>query len=115
MATSATSRQQTERPWRQRSELYAHESEIRRLRAEGYSLRQIVDRLDLRLSRSTLHRWLRRADVAAGASPAGAPIPAATGAGGVEADSAEAAAEDAAAEALLAATDFTPPISSSRK
>ena len=110
-----TSLRCTAPPWHRRSPLWTHEAEIRRLRAEGYSLRQIVDRLDLRLSRSTLHRWLRRADVAAGASPAGAPIPAATGAGGVEADSAEAAAEDAAAEALLAATDFTPPISSSRK
>lgn len=116
MATTATPRQHTERPWHRRSELYARESEIRALRAEGYSLRQIVDRLDLGLSRSTLHRWLRRADAAAGAArpacePAASASPAAPGA----VDSASLAADDAAAEALLAATDFSPPTSSSRK
>ncbi len=109
MATSATSRQQTERPWRQRSELYAHESEIRGLRAEGYSLAQILRLLNLPVHRSTLHRWLRRAAAARPASepaPIASPSPlAAPGA----AESAEAAAEDAAAEALLATTQFSPP------
>ena len=104
-----TSLRRTEPPWHRRSPLWAHEAEIRHLRDKGYSLRQIVDRLDLGLSRSTLHRWLRRAAAARPASepaPIASPSPlAAPGA----AESAEAAAEDAAAEALLATTQFSPP------
>lgn len=96
-----TSLRRAEPPWHRRSPLWAHEAEIRHLRATGYSLRQIVDRLNLGLSRSTLHRWLRRADAAAAASPAGAPTPT---------DSAE-AADDAAVLALLDSSGFTPPTS----
>lgn len=110
MTTTATKQQHTERPWHRRSVLWAHEAEIRRLRAEGYSLRQIVDRLGLAVHRSTLHRWLRRADAAAGAArpacePAASASPAAPGA----VESAEAAAEDAAALAVLDSSGFTPP------
>ena len=109
MQTSATPARHTERPWHRRSHLYDRDAEIRALAAEGYSLRQIIDRLDLRVSRSTLHRWLRRAAAARPASepaPIASPSPlAAPGA----AESAEAAAEDAAAEALLATTQFSPP------
>lgn len=54
----------SERPWHRRSELYARETEIRTLVAEGYSLQQIVNRLGLAVHRSTLHRWLRRAEAA---------------------------------------------------
>ena len=110
---AVTSPSPDERPWRRRSPLWGRETEIRALVAEGYSLAQIIRRLRLGVSRPYLWRFLRRA-----ARPASEPAPiaspsplAAPGA----ADSAEAAAEDAAAEALLAATDFTPPISSSRK
>jgi transposase len=110
MATTATPRQHTDRPWHRRSELHARETEIRALVAEGYSLRQIVDRLGLAVHRSTLHRWLRRTSAdAAVARPAGAPTPAATLTAPGAVDSTEAAHEDAAAEALLAATDFSPP------
>jgi transposase-like protein len=62
-------------------------------------LQQIVDLFGLRVHRSTLHRWLRRARPAASATPA-AP-------GAVE--SAEAAAEDAAALAVLDDSGFVPP------
>ena len=99
----ATTAQQTERPWHRRSGLYARESEIRALRADGYSLRQVIDRLDLRVSRSTLHRWLRRARPAD--EPAASATPAAPGA----VESAEAAAEDAAALAVLDSSGFSPP------
>lgn len=51
-------------PWHRRSRLWRHESEIHRLQAEGYSLAQIIRRLELRVSRPTLWRWLRRADSA---------------------------------------------------
>ncbi len=95
----ATTLQHTEPPWHRRSPLWTHEAEIRRLRAEGYSLQQIVDLFGLRVHRSTLHRWLRRARPAASATPA-AP-------GAVE--SAEAAAEDAAALAVLDDSGFVPP------
>ena len=54
----------SERPWRRRSRLYDREAEIRALVADGYSLRQVIDRLNLGVSRPTLHRWLRRAEVA---------------------------------------------------
>ena len=107
MQTSATPAQHTERPWHRRSHLYDREAEIRALAAEGYSLRQIIDRLDLRVSRSTLHRWLRRAAAARLAGePASAVTPTAPGAD---------EADDAAAETLLAATDFSPPNRPSRK
>lgn len=101
-----------ERPWHRRSALWGREPEIRRLQAEGHSLAQIIRRLGLRVSRPYLWRFLRRASAA---RPAGAPSPAAAGATGVAAESAEAAADDAAAEALLAETDFSPPIPPSRK
>ena len=114
MATSETSRQHAEPPWHRRSELYAHESQIRSLRADGYSLAQILRLLNLPVHRSTLHRWLRRQHAAA-ARPAGEPALAAPPAALGAVDSTEAAADDAAAEALLAATDFSPPTSSSRK
>lgn len=111
METHATPAQPTERPWHRRSELWLHEDEIRRLRGEGYSLRQILDHLGLGLSRSTLCRWLRRSAAAArsaGESAAGAsPSPLAAP------DSAE-DTDDAAAEALLAASNFTPPSRTSR-
>jgi transposase len=105
-----TSAQHAERPWHRRSELYDRELEIRALVSEGYSLRQIVQRLGLGVHRSTLHRWLRRVARSASAPSPGVP-PAAPG----PAESASAAAEDAAAEALLAATDFSPPILPPRK
>lgn len=53
----------SERPLRRRSSLWNHEAEICGLLAEGYSLRQVIDRLNLGVSRPTLHRWLRRAEV----------------------------------------------------
>ena len=108
MTTSLRRTEPAEPPWHRRSPLWTHEAEIRRLRAEGYSLRQIVDRLDLGLSRSTLHRWLRRADDAA-ARATGAPALAATPAVPGVADSTEAAAEDAAALAVLDDSGFVPP------
>lgn len=107
MATSATPAQHADPPWHRRSELWLHEDEILRLRGEGYSLRQILDHLGLGLSRSTLCRWLRRS--AAAARPAGESAPAAPPAAPSAVESAEAADDDAAAEALLAATDFSPP------
>lgn len=106
METSATPAQPTERPWHRRSELWLHEDEIRRLRGEGYSLRQILDHLSLGLSRSTLCRWLRRSAAAARAT--GTPAPAASPAAPPAAECAE-AADDAAAEALLAVSNFAPP------
>lgn len=113
---AVTSPGSDERPWHRRSRLYTRESEIRRLQAEGYSLAQIIRRLGLGVSRPYLWRWLRRADAAAGAvRSAGEPAPAVPPSAPAAADSAEAAADDAAAEALLAATDFSPPISSPRK
>ncbi len=51
-------------PWHRRSPLWDHEAEIRRLRAEGYSLRQVADRLGLGITRQALHEFLRRADAA---------------------------------------------------
>ena len=97
-----------ERPWHRRSRLYDREREIRALVTEGYSLRQVVERLDLGVSRSVLWRFLRRtADPAA--RFAGEPAPAAAGAAPSAAESAEVAADDAAAEALLATTQFSPP------
>jgi hypothetical protein len=93
-----------DRPWHRRSPLWHREAEIRRLQADGYSLRQIIDRLGLGVSRPYLWRWLRR--TAAAARPAGEPAPAATPAALGAADS---AADDAAAEALLSTADFTPP------
>lgn len=54
----------TSRPWHRRSRLWPHEAEIRRLRSEGYSLRQITDRLGLGVTRQALHEFLRRADAA---------------------------------------------------
>ena len=98
-----------ERPWHRRSPLWGRETEIRALVAEGYSLAQIIRRLGLGVSRPYLCRWLRRAAARPAGEPALAAPPAAPGA------AESVAAEDAAAEALLAATDFTPPISSSRK
>ena len=109
-----TNAQHTERPWRQRSELYAHESEIRGLRAEGYSLAQILRLLNLPVHRSTLHRWLRRVSADAAACPAAESAPAASPAALGATDSTEAAADDAAAEALLALSNFTPPSRKSR-
>ena len=103
---AVTSSDPDERPWRRRSRLYDREAEIRRLQAEGYSLAQIICRLGLGVSRPYLWRWLRRA--AAAARPAGEPESAATPAAPGAADSTE-AADDAAAEALLATTQFSPP------
>ena len=51
-------------PWHRRSPLWDQEAEIRRLRAEGYSLRQVADRLGLGITRQALHEFLRRADAA---------------------------------------------------
>lgn len=51
-------------PWHRRSRLWDHEREIRRLRREGYSLRQVSERLGLGVSRQTLCEFLRRADAA---------------------------------------------------
>ena len=48
-------------PWHRRSPLWDHEDEIRRLRAEGFSLRQISGLLGLGVSRQTLCEFLRRA------------------------------------------------------
>ena len=107
---AVTSSDPDERPWRRRSRLYDREAEIRRLQAEGYSLAQIIRRLGLGVSRPYLWRFLRRASAAA-ARPAGEAAPAALGAPGVAADSAEAAADDAAMEALLDASGFAPPTS----
>lgn len=59
---TATPKSPSERPWHRRSDLWEREGEIRRLLAEGYSLRQIVERLGLRVSRPTLWRWLKRAE-----------------------------------------------------
>jgi transcriptional regulator with XRE-family HTH domain len=103
-----TSAQRADPPWHRRSTLWPHADEIRRLRAEGYSLRQILERLGLGLSRSTLHRWLRRADAAA-ARLAGGAAPAATPAAPGAAASTE-EAEDAAVLALLDSSGFTPPL-----
>jgi transposase len=64
MATSATPGQHTERPWHRRSVLWEREAEVRRELAAGYSLAQIIRRLGLEVSRSTLWRWVRRADAA---------------------------------------------------
>ena len=111
MTTSLRRTEPAEPPWHRRSPLWTHEAEIRRLRAEGYSLRQIVDRLDLGLSRSTLHRWLRRA---AAARPAGEPVPAMNPPAPDAADSAE-AADDAAALAVLDSSGFSPPITRTLK
>lgn len=52
------------RPWHRRSPLWDYEVEIRRLRAEGFSLKQIADRLGLGVTRQALHEFLRRADAA---------------------------------------------------
>jgi transposase-like protein len=103
-----TSSDSDERPWYRRSRLYDREVEIRRLQAEGYSLAQIIRRLDLCVSRSYLWRWLRRQRAAA-VRPAAEPAPTATPAAPSGAASEVAAAEDAAAEALLSAAEFTPP------
>jgi hypothetical protein len=95
-----------ERPWHRRSRLYDREAGIRALIAEGYSLRQVIQRLDLRVSRSALWRFLRRtADPAA--RLAGEPAPAAAAPSAAWAS--EVAADDAAAEALLATIQFFPP------
>ncbi len=102
---TVTSPGSDERPWRRRSRLYDREAEIRRLQAEGYSLAQIIRRLGLGVSRPYLWRWLRRA---ASARPAGEPAPDETPAAPGAVDSTE-AADDAAAEALLATSNFTPP------
>jgi hypothetical protein len=59
--TAATPAQGTDRPWHRRSPLWDHEHEIRRLIAQGHSLRQVIDRLDLDVSRPCLWRWLKRA------------------------------------------------------
>ena len=59
--TAATPEQGTDRPWHRRSPLWDRELEIRRLIAQGYSLRQVIDRLDLGVSRPCLWRWLKRA------------------------------------------------------
>ncbi|MHB1828409.1 MAG: hypothetical protein ACYCV6_12040 [Steroidobacteraceae bacterium] len=98
--TSGDTEVTDERPWHRRSRLYEREADIRSLVANGYSLRQIVQRLDLRVSRSALWRFLRRST----GGPTGEPAPAVPEAplGAVE-------AEDAAVEALLAASNFTPP------
>lgn len=69
------------------------------MQSEGYSLSQIIRRLGLGVSRPYLWRFLRRA-AAAPALGAPAATPAAPGAD---------EADDAAVEALLAATDFSPP------
>lgn len=110
---AVTSSEPDERPWHRRSPLWDREAEIRRLQADGYSLRQIIDRLGLGVSRPYLWRWLRRT---AAARPAGESVPAVTPAApGAAVDAAEGAADDAAAEALLAAADFSPPLRPSRK
>ena len=97
-----------ERPWHRRSRLYDREREIRALVSECYSLRQVIQHLNLRVSRSALWRFLRRtADPAA--RLAGEPAPAATPAAPSAAGASDVAAEDAAAEALLATTQFSPP------
>lgn len=95
-----------ERPWHRRSRLYDREVEIRRLQAEGYSLAQIIRRLDLGVSRPYLWRFLRRS-----IRPAGESAPAASPAVPGVAESAEAAADDAAALAVLDASGFSPPAS----
>ena len=59
--TAATPEQGTDRPWHRRSPLWDRELEIRRLIAQGYSLRQVIDRLDMGVSRPCLWRWLKRA------------------------------------------------------
>ena len=100
----ATSLRRVERPWHRRSPLWIHETEIRRMLAEGYSLRQVVDHLGLGVHRSTLHRFLRRA-----ARSAGATVSAATRTAATPVQPGADDADDAAAEALLAATDFSPP------
>ena len=89
---AVTSPSPDERPWRRRSPLWGRETEIRALVAEGYSLAQIIRRLGLGVSRPYLWRFLRRA---ADARPAGA--------------AESAAAEDAAALAMLDDSGFVPP------
>ena len=106
---AVTSPSPDERPWRRRSPLWGRETEIRALVAEGYSLAQIIRRLGLGVSRAYLWRFLRRAAARPAGEPALAAPPAAPGA------AESVAAEDAAVEALLAATDFTPPLRLSRK
>ena len=100
-----------ERPWHRRSRLYEREADIRSLVADGYSLRQIVQRLDLRVSRSALWRFLRRTTAARPAGEVVSPPPAdmAPTMPLAAAEVAEATADDVAAEALLSATEFTPP------
>lgn len=105
-----TTSEPDDRPWHRRSRLYDREAEIRRMQAEGYSLRQIIDRLGLDVSRPYLWRFLQRA-----ARSAGEPAPAATPAALSGPASAEAAAEDAAALALLNACGFTPPPTSTTR
>lgn len=103
-----------ERPWHRRSPLRDRKAAIRALVAEGYSLRQIIQRLDLRVSRSALWRFLHRTTDPA-VCPAVKPAPVAQRAGFEPppgqgpAESAEVATDDAAAEALLATTQFSPP------
>lgn len=62
--TTATPEQSSERPWHRRSLLWDREAEIRREIMAGYSLAQVIRRLGLEVSRSTLWRWFRRADAA---------------------------------------------------
>ncbi len=59
--TPATPVPSADRPWHRRSPLWDREREIRRLIGQGYSLRQVIDRLDLGVSRPCLWRWLKRA------------------------------------------------------
>lgn len=53
-------------PWFRRSPLWQHEAEIRRLCAEGFSARQIVERLELSVTPHylanflTTHGWRKR-------------------------------------------------------
>ncbi len=102
----AATAQPLDPPWHQghRSRLWAHEDEIRRLQAEGYSLRQIINRLSLCIARPTLWRWLQRvARRNAGASPGGPPpVPP------------NEDADDEAALDLLDASGFQPPSSPNR-
>lgn len=107
--TAVTSSDPDERPWRRRSRLYDREAEIRRLQSEGYSLAQIIRRLGLDVSRPYLWRFLRRSTAAA--RPAGEPAASASPVTPSEAE----AADDAAAEALLDASGFSPPLRPSRK
>ena len=59
--TTATPAQGADRPWHRRSPLWDREPEILQLITQGYSLRQVIDRLDLGVSRPCLWRWLKRA------------------------------------------------------